>query len=518
MQTVTEKISSLNPRTGRIEREFPMATEQEVQDVVSRARQAFPKWSRLSFKERGAYIRRFRKTFLAHSRGLVAILSEEQGRPVAESYFSEVLPNVDLLQYWAQKAGDFLKREKVFLHPIQFPGKRGYIEFEPLGLVAIIAPWNYSISIPLRQIIPALMAGNVVILKPSEKVPRVSAELNRLFQESGLPEGVFQMVLGDGRVGSRLVQSGVQKVFFTGSVATGRRVLADAAERLTPVSLELGGKDPAIVFADADLERAANGILWGACVNAGQSCNAIERVYVERKVYEPLKSILVHKVLQLKWQGEEADVGPLIDGSQWKKVEGQLDDAIQKGGKILSNGRVPPNQEGFFFPPTLIDDVNLKSTVLSEETFGPLVPLVPFDTEEEAITKANDSRFGLAASVWTRDLERGERIAKRLEVGHVTINNATFTPALYQVPWGGVKESGFGMTNSRHALMEMVHPKFILVDRSRRKTEPWWYPYDESAKRLAEGLVRFLSPRGIGERLRGVVQALKAFPKRKGLQ
>ncbi|MBI4208778.1 MAG: aldehyde dehydrogenase family protein [Deltaproteobacteria bacterium] len=516
MQVVTERILSLNPRTGRVQKQFLIPTDQEVKDTVHRARCAFPQWKQLCYKERAQYIQRFREIFLSNSDKLVSILAEENGRPAAESYFAEILPNIDLLQYWAKKTEKFLKPEKIFLNPIQFPGKKGYLQFEPLGVIAMIAPWNYPISIPLRQIIPALMAGNIVILKPSEKVPRISSELGRLFEEAKFPEGVFQIVQGNGKVGEALVRAGVQKIFFTGSVATGKKIMAMASETLTPVSLELGGKDPAIVLEDADLERASNGILWGACANAGQSCNSVERVYIDRKIYAPFRELLAQKITQLRWKGEETDVGPLIDSTQWQKVEKQLHEAVETGAKIVGE-RVPPDQKGYFFPPTLLENVSPSAQVLAEETFGPLLPLIPFDSEEEAIQKANDSRYGLAASVWTRDLEKGERVAKRIEAGHVTINDTTFTPALYQVPWGGIKESGFGKTNSRHALMEMVTPKFILIDKSKAKSEPWWYPYDESAQKLAEGFAHFFRKGSFKERLQGLLQALISFPKRKGL-
>ena len=515
MQATTEQIISLNPRTGRVQKQFSIPTDPEVKETIDRGRRAFPQWRKSRYKERAQCVLRLREILISNSKKLVSVLAEENGRPIVESYFAEILPNIDLLQYWAKKTEKFLKPEKISLNPIQFPGKKGHLEFEPLGIIAIIAPWNYPISIPLRQIIPALMSGNTVILKPSEKVPRISSELGRLFEEAQFPEGVFQVVQGNGKAGETLVRGGVQKIFFTGSASTGKRIMAAAAETLTPVALELGGKDPAIVLADADLDRASNGILWGACANAGQSCNSVERVYVDRKIYESFKARLSQKMARLRWKGEEGDMGPLIDSTQWQKVENQLHEAVETGARIVGE-RVSPDQKGFFFPPTLLESVSKEAKVLSEETFGPLLPIIPFDSEEEAIQKANDSPYGLAASIWTRNFQKGEEMAKRIEAGHVTINNTTFTPALYQVPWGGVKESGFGKTNSRHALMEMVTPKFILIDRSKAKSEPWWYPYDENARRLAEGFVQFFKKGGIKGRLRGLFQALSSFPKRKG--
>ena len=339
--------------------------------------------------------------------------------------------------------------------------------YEPLGVVGAITPWNYPFGIPFSVVASAAVAGNGVVLKPSELTPLTAAWVPRVLEEAGVPVGLIQVVNGDAAVGEALVaDAGIAKVFFTGSVAVGRRVAAAAGGRGCPVVLELGGRDPLLVFADADLERAVDGALFASFVNAGQACASAERIYVERSVYDEFARRLDERARELRL-GEE--VGPLISERQRDHVE-ELADLRR------------PERDGWFLEPVVV-----RGPLPDRELFGPAVSVEPFDGEDEAVRRANDSEFGLAASVWTRDLAKARRVARRIEAGTVWVNDFGYTFATGQAAWGGVKSSGFGRTSSKHGLYECVNVKYVDADRGRLRPA-WWFPYDaetEGALRAA---------------------------------
>ena len=332
--------------------------------------------------------------------------------------------------------------------------KRGRLEFEPYGVIGIISPANYPLAIPFNEIIPALVAGNTVVLKPSDFAPQVGVAIRGLLNAANLPPGVAQVILGDGLTGKALTAAPIQKLIFTGSVATGKRIQAAAAERLLPTVLELGGKDAMIVCADANLETASSGAVWGAFTNAGQTCVSVERAYVVRDVAQKFVDLCVSKTKQLRvGRGDDpsTDVGPLIRDRQAAIVEEQVSQAVAEGAEVSCGGRRPslPGLNGFFYEPTVLTGVNHHMRLMREETFGPVLPIMVVEDEAEALALANDSAYGLSASVWTRDVQRGERLARQIQAGAVMVNDCISYFGISEAPHGGPKASGIGRTHSR---------------------------------------------------------------------
>jgi acyl-CoA reductase-like NAD-dependent aldehyde dehydrogenase len=439
---------------------------------------------------------------------------KEGGKSEVEALMSEVVPTIDLFEYWLKAAPQFLVREPVALNPLNFPGKRGYIEYEPRGVVALITPWNYPSSIPVRTLVPALLAGNAVVWKPSEFSPLTGQLVKDIFAPD-LPPGLVGLVQGDGAVGAELVASQVDFVSFTGSVATGRRIALQAAERFIPVALELGGKNAAIVLEDADLDRASAGIVWGAFANAGQNCAAVSRVFALRPVAAELEKRIRARTALLRFgpdAGPVFDVGPLINARQLEKVRAQLNEAKAAGTKLWAGGdRI--GDKGYWVAPTVLDSPGPGVALYREETFGPALAVTAVDDEAEAVRLANDTEYGLTASVWTRDLVRGERVAHSLQVGTVTVNNTSFSPVIPNAPWAGRKASGTGATNSHRALAEMVQTRFVLLDKSKGG-ELWWFPHDQALLNLGRALLGFLN-RNIFKKLSAALKVLPMMSARK---
>jgi succinate-semialdehyde dehydrogenase/glutarate-semialdehyde dehydrogenase len=370
-------------------------------------------------------------------------------------------------------------------------GRSSRIVYKPLGVVGIISPWNFPWAIPLGEVVMSLMAGNAVVLKPSELTPLIGQKLGEVFSSAGLPEGLLTIVTGEGKTGAALVEAGVDKIMFTGSVATGRRVAEAAARKLIPCVLELGGKDPMIVFADANIEAAAQAAVWGAFANSGQACASVERCYVHEEIAEKFTARVVELTQVLKQGvGAGTDIGAMSSERQRGIVEEQLRDAVAHGARVLAGGNRGENANGLFHQPTVVDKVDHSMELMREETFGPVLPLMTFRTEEEAIERANDSPYGLTASVWTRDIRRGERVAERIEAGTVMVNEVLYTHGIAQTPWGGVKLSGIGRTHGRAGLLELVTAQHIHVNRLARLHDLWWFGYTPRAAELFRGFAR----------------------------
>jgi acyl-CoA reductase-like NAD-dependent aldehyde dehydrogenase len=471
------------------------ADRESATAAVARARAAQPEWARRSFIERAELLRKVRDSFAGAAEEFVELLGRENGKPPVEAWFSEILPNVELFTYWAKQAERMLRPEKVRIDPTKYPGKKARVHLVPKGVVAVICAWNYPVALALRAIVPALMAGNTVVFKPASDAVLVGRRLARCFEEV-LPAGVLVPVYGPGAAGAAVVEAGVDHLAFIGSVEIGREVAQLAARRFTTFSLELGGKDAAIVLPDADLERAVEGIAWGAFTNGGQNCASIERLILDESVAESFLAKLIERVRGLRvCRGGPAgsDVGPVRNAEQLATVRAQVEDAAAKGAKVLCGGK--PVGEGFGFEPTILDGVTDEMAVWTDETFGPLLPVRRAKGLDEALAIANRNRYGLTNSLWTRDLGRARELALRLRCGVVTVNNHGFTAAMPFVPWGGVGETGVGSTNSRHAMMELVRPQLVLTDRPTGH-EAWWYPYDEVNLTLARHLLGFLTGKG----------------------
>jgi acyl-CoA reductase-like NAD-dependent aldehyde dehydrogenase len=470
------RLRLANPATLEPLGELEIDDAIHVREAVDRARKAQAEWAAADFAERELHLQRALRVLVARSDEFVDRIVEETGKPRAEALATEIVTSCDALQFYAKRARHILAERRVPLH--LFRTKKLRVVHRPLGVVGIITPWNFPFLLALNPTVQALIAGNAVVLKPSEVAPDSGRLVAELWREAGLPPGVFELVQGDGETGAALLEAGVDKICFTGSVATGRRVAEVCGRALVPCTLELGGKDPMIVCADADLDRAARGAVYGAFSNAGQICTSTERVYVVDEVADVFTRKVVEQTgLLRQGSGGEFDVGPMIRAEQLAVVEEHVGDAIAKGARVLAGGRRNPSCPGFFFEPTVLDDVTHDMRIMREETFGPVLPIMRVRDEDEAIAWANDSPYGLNANVWTRNKRRGIRLAKAIESGCAVVNDCTIAYGVTESPFGGVKHSGIGRVNGVQGLLGMCHTQAILIDRLGARSEPLWFPH-----------------------------------------
>jgi acyl-CoA reductase-like NAD-dependent aldehyde dehydrogenase len=485
------EIVSYDPGTGQEIGRAPLCSPKEVRAAVERARSAQPAWARLSFRERCRVILHARVLLLADSDEIAQLISRETGKPVAEALAMEIVPTLDAMHYFAHAAENLLHPQKLDIGQYGLMGRSSRIVFKPLGVIGIISPWNFPLATPAQEVVMALMAGNAVVLKPSELTPLIALKIGEVFTRAGLPKGLLEIVTGDGSTGAALIDARVEKIMFTGSVATGKRVAEAAAKYLTPVVLELGGKDPMIVLEDADISNAARGAVWGAFANSGQACASVERCYVHESIASKFVEHVVAETKALK-QGPGSDtgvdVGSMSNERQLEIVSDHVEDAKQRGAKILTGGRRSSNLRGLFYEPTVLTNVDHHMTIMRDETFGPVLPVMTFKSEGEAIELANDSVYGLTASVWTRNIARGKRIAELINAGTVMVNEVVYTHGIAQTPWGGIKESGYGRTHGRMGLLELVTPQHVHVNRVSFLPDLWWFRYNAAAGKLFQGL------------------------------
>jgi acyl-CoA reductase-like NAD-dependent aldehyde dehydrogenase len=485
------EIISYDPANGEEIGRAPLASAEEVKEAVRRARAVQPDWASLSFRERRRVILQARKLMLAERDEIATLVSRETGKPVAEAVSMEIVPALDAMHYFAHASENLLKPQKIDIGQYGLMGRSSRIVYRPLGVIGIISPWNFPLATPADEVVMSLMAGNAVVLKPSELTPLIALKLGDIFKHAGLPAGLLEIVTGDGSTGASLIDARVDKIMFTGSVATGKRVAEAAAKYLTPVVLELGGKDPMIVLEDADIENAARGAVWGAFANAGQACASVERCYVQESIAPEFIKQVVAETRALK-QGpgteEAVDIGAMSNERQLQIVADHVNDAKQRGAKVLTGGQRGTNSDGLFYEPTVLTNVDHHMSIMRDETFGPVLPVMTFKTEEEVVKLANDSVYGLTASVWTKDIRRAQRIAEQIEAGTVMVNEVVYTHGIAQTPWGGVKESGYGRTHGRMGLLELVHPQHIHVNRISFLPDLWWFKYSPKAAKLFGGL------------------------------
>jgi len=491
------RLRLAHPATRELLGELEVQSADEVRAAVERARKVQPGWAELGVAGRARILRRAVKVLAARQDHFVDVLGAETGKPRMEALGSEILVACDALEFYAKRAGAILRDRTLPVHLLR--NKKLRIAYKPLGVVGIITPWNFPFALALNPTAQALVAGNAVLLKPSEVAPSSGLLVAELFREAGLPEDVLQVLVGDGETGAALVDAGVDKISFTGSVATGRKVGEACGRNLVPCTLELGGKDPLIVCADANLERAAAGAVWGAFANAGQVCVSTERAFVVGSVYDAFVEKVVEKAAALR-QGVdgEIDVGPLTYAPQLDVIERHVRDAVDKGARVLVGGRRNPHYPGLFYEPTVLVDVDPTMEVMREETFGPVLPVMRVRDEEEALRLANATRYGLNASVWSRDRRQGYRLARRLETGCAVVNDCMITYGVPEAPFGGVKESGVGRVNGEMGLRGFCHVQSILIDRWGGRSEPTWYPYTARRSRRLQRLVRWIWGTSIG--------------------
>ena len=514
LQIAARQVLSVNPATGATLQEFACAGEAEVQAAVERARAAQPAWNARGVRARVEILREFQRRLQASKGEVARVITQEAGKPYVEALLTEVMVVLDATRFLIEEAYSLLRDRAVPHGSLAMKTKAGRLVREPYGVIGIISPWNYPFSIPSTEALAALVAGNAVVVKPSEFTSLCAVELEKLLHAAGVPQDIFQVVVGDGVTGAALIDSAIDKLVFTGSVPTGKRVAQTAAARLLPVVLELGGKDPMLVLEDADLDVASSGAVWGAFVNAGQACLSVERCYVQRTVYEQFVELCAEKTRKLRvgnGMEPEVDVGPMIHERQLRMVESHVEDARARGARVVVGGKRLSEVGANFYAPTVLAEVNQDMRIMREETFGPVLPVMAFDNDEEAIRLANDSEFGLAASVWTRNRARGEALATRIHAGTVMVNDVVTCFGISEAPHGGVKASGVGRTHGSFGLEEMVRVKYVDAEKLPGVKRVWWYGYGEAFTRQMEGFLDLMFARGLASRVRGALRSAGSY-------
>jgi acyl-CoA reductase-like NAD-dependent aldehyde dehydrogenase len=485
------QIAVENPATGETIGHVEDMNAGQVTALVESARAAQPGWEALGSEGRARKMRDLRGWLVANRGRVIETLVAEGGKTPEDAMLGDLWYVCDALGFWGRKAKNYLADERVRTHSPLLLGKKILVRYRPVGVVGVIGPWNYPLTNTFGDVVPALMAGNSVVMKPSEITPLTSLLLAEGAEAIGLPDGVLSIATGAGETGAALVDQ-VDMIMFTGSARTGKKIMARAAERLIPVSLELGGKDPMIVLADANVERAANMAVQWSMANSGQICMAVERVYVEEPVYDEFVSSVVDKVSNLR-QGApgkpgSVDVGAMTFPPQIDIVERHVNDAVDKGAKVLVGGK-RAGGPGRFYEPTVVTDVDHTMDLMREETFGPVLPVMKVRDAEEAVRLANDTRYGLNSSVFTRDVDKGERIARRLDAGNACVNDALMNYLAQEAPFGGTNESGLGVRHGPQGIRKYCAQQTILLTRFGPKREPTMFPNKQLTAKLFEGLM-----------------------------
>ena len=475
----TGRIVSIDPATGASLGDVPDMSADDIRAAVARARAAQLDWAKIPIEQRCKRVLKFAEVLMARAEEVIDLLVHEAGKTRLEALGMEVVLVADLVRYFSKHGPEMLAPEPIPLHLLKH--RASYLHFVPRGVVAVIAPWNFPFSIPIGETMMSFIAGNGVVLKPSEVTPLIALKARELYLAAELPPDLFQIVTGRGPAGAALIDAGVDYCVFTGSVATGRKVAAACGERLIPCTLELGGKAPAVVCADADLDRTVEAIAWGGFANSGQVCASVERVYAVDAVHDALVDRIVAQTKELR-QGPgdgDVDIGAMSWDQQAAHVERLVAQAVSAGATVAAGG----HRNGMFFAPTVLTNCRQDMDVMRTEIFGPVIPIMRVPDEDAAIRLANDSHLGLLAYVFTRDRERGKRIAERIAAGTVMVNDVLNTYACPETPWGGVKASGIGRTHSAHGLRDLCETRHVNHDRIALPREVWWYPYKDSTFR-----------------------------------
>jgi len=499
-----EKIKVENPATLEILGEVSLASSQDGQRAVEAAREAFRSWRSLDFRQKQEIFKVAKEILWRRAEEIARLITLEKGSPLVESLAVEVLSILETLDYYSHHQPDSLRPRKAPVHVPFFAHKKNRFLFQPLGPTLVISPWNFPFLLSANDVISALAAGNTVILRPSTSTPFCALAIGEIFLEAGLPPGVLNIVPCRVTQAEELILNPlIQCLLFTGSVSTGKRIMELASRNLTSLVLELGGKDPMIVLEDADIDMASRGAVWAGFMNTGQSCASVERIYVASKIAPAFieKVVALTKALKIGNPVEpEVDLGPMENSSQLKVVEEHVQEAIAKGAELLCGGKKWPGLPGYFYEPTVLTKVDHSMKVMKEETFGPVLPIMTFNNIEEAIALANDSLYGLTASVWTRNPEKAARVAEQLEAGTVTINDHMFSATEPRAIWGGIKQTGIGRSHGPYGLLELVNIKYVSADFSGKKDRVWWYPYSLNKYELLQESLNLLHGRRFQEK------------------
>ncbi len=515
IQTATDlpsQIISINPTTEEELGRVITMDRAQIDSKIRQSRNAFIEWKKVPIKKRASYLKVLSDLIQEKADDIAELIAKEQGKTIPESKMMEIIPVLAIIKNLRREAPKILQQTKVKHDLILFSHKKSYYRCEPYGVVLVISPWNFSFSVPIPEIVAALVAGNTVIFKPAPDTIFVGKMIDELFQQAGFPEGVMNTLFINDEDAPYVVEhSQVDKIIFTGSTETGKEVMKRAAKNVTPVLLELGGKDPAVVASDANLKRAAKGVFWGAMFNTGQVCASIERAYVERSVADEFVRLCLEEAQRIKIGDpldESTDVGPLANEGQLRIIEAHIQDAVQKSAKVIHGGKRQEGK-GYFFQPTILTDVDHSMKIMKEETFGPVLPIMIVDSVEEAIQLANDSEFGLSAYGWTSDPDTALKMKEELLAGIVMINDATSAWGEPKAPWGGFKKSGIGRTRSMFGLMEMVQVKYVSAEKSSARSNLWWFPNDRSTAKIAGLSIELLFKQSIFRKIKSFIHLLK---------
>jgi acyl-CoA reductase-like NAD-dependent aldehyde dehydrogenase len=502
-----DKIHVHAPVSGALLGEVPVMGADEVREVVARARRAQYAWSHLSIRERGRQLLAFRDALVKKAPELIDLLTREAGKPRHEALLHEVAPVADMCGYLASHAGAWLADEERPLHLLRH--RKSVVVYTPRGVVGIIAPWNFPVMLPMRDVLAAVIAGNAAVVKPSEVTPLVMLLLKRIWDGSGMPPDLLGVITGRGPTGAALLDAGIDLCVFTGSVATGKRVAAACGERLIPCIMELGGKAPLIACADCDVERTARAIVSGGFANSGQVCLSVERVYAHREVHDQLVDRVVQLTRSLR-AGDPAeefcDIGGITFEGQIAVAEAHIADAVARGAVVRCGGKRRAGAR-LAFEPTVLSGCTHDCSVMVEEIFGPIVPFMRVGSEDEAIARANDSHLGLNAYVFTEDHVRAKHIAERIEAGSVLVNETLLNGAMVETPFGGIKQSGFGRVFGPEGVRAMCHTKHISLDRVKLPPKnAFTFPYSAKSYTLIEkGFRALFSSGGLFKKLSELV-------------
>lgn len=518
---------SVDPLTGETIASFSPTPPENMPEVVAKSRTAFRDWSQLSLATRIEIVRNAYGHVYRARDEIAQLISRETGKPLVEAYSSELLPVLDCFKYYLKNIKRFLKNERIqFSNPL-YKLRRGTVVFEPLGIVAVISPWNFPFLLSMQHIVPALLCGNAVVHKPSEYTSLTGLKIRELFDRAYLPRGVLTVVTGLSDVGQALVSADLEKIFFTGSTTVGTKVYQAAAKNLVPVNMELGGNDPMIVLEDANITRAVNAAVWGALNNCGQACVSVERLFVHERVYPSFVDLLKTKIRKLSFRNGaeegEGDISCLSNENQLQKIRTLLQDAVEKGASILAGGTVRQELGSLFLEPTILENVDSAMQLVKDEIFGPLLTVIPFMTDDEAIYMANDSQYGLSASIWTQNPKRAVKLAKQIESGSVLVNEVAVHVAQIEAPYVGYKRSGVGVSHGRWEIAELVSPKYINTERRMvsflfstflkrlSDNDLWWFKYGSDLVADMRTFLVFLHDGSFWNRIRALPAAVRAL-------